>query len=289
MTEDAGSTGADQGQTTTTPATTDGQQTTTQSNDQGATGAVDQDVSATTAKGDDQAGDGATSLADLAGDADKTDASDKKDAAADGEKEGGQDKDAKADGAEENPLIGAPEKYDITMPEGWNFDQAKLDKFEDVFRKMNLSNEGVSQLVALEKEIVTDTISRITSEANAAADQRQKKREDAMIERLGEAGYDTKDFNDNPKHQARRDAVAGMIGLVTDKGVENPRQLAGDILSQLDAAGATPVVLPLLAKVGRAVQGDGFVIGGKAVETATDPRVKAAKTLYPNQAKRNPA
>lgn len=55
--------------------------------------------------------------------------------------------DAADEGKQEN--LGAPEKYELKPPEGMTLDEAQFQAFEPVFRKHNLSQEAVQEIVDL--------------------------------------------------------------------------------------------------------------------------------------------
>lgn len=50
--------------------------------------------------------------------------------------------------ADDKPA-GAPEKYELALPEGFTLDDAALGKFEPVLRDLNLSNEQASKLAGV--------------------------------------------------------------------------------------------------------------------------------------------
>lgn len=47
---------------------------------------------------------------------------------------------------------GAPEKYDFSLPEGYQADPAVMDKFQGIARELNLTQEQAQKLVALDAE-----------------------------------------------------------------------------------------------------------------------------------------
>lgn len=49
---------------------------------------------------------------------------------------------------------GAPEKYDFSMPEGYQADPAVMEKFQGIARELNLTQEQAQKLVALDAERV---------------------------------------------------------------------------------------------------------------------------------------
>lgn len=49
---------------------------------------------------------------------------------------------------------GAPEKYEFSLPEGYQADSAVMDKFQGIARELNLTQEQAQKLVALDAERV---------------------------------------------------------------------------------------------------------------------------------------
>ena len=178
--------------------------------------------------------------------------------------------------SEQSELIGAPEgAYALTAPEGFEISDELLAQHEPLFRELNLSQAGAQRLTEVASGMVRDAIATTTEQAAQAEAAAHQQREDGMRAALTADGYDMATFSDE-KHPARRDAVAGAVGLLG-----GPEQ-AAQALKVLEDRGALPIVMPLLAKVGRAIKADGFQIAGKTVEGGGDFNARAKAAMYPN-------
>lgn len=192
--------------------------------------------------------------------------------AAEGGDGGGQDAETGSEAAAEPE--GAPEAYELTPPEGWTeIDPDAMAAFEPVLRELNLTNESAQRLVDVYGEQLTRAIEGVGAEAIANADAAAAEREIELGETLTAMdlpGWDVKPDADNRDHPASRLAVQGAEALLGGP------EAANAWFSKVDATGATPLLVPLLAKIGRAAGEDGFPFGGKAVQV--DP----IAAMYPN-------
>jgi len=74
-------------------------------------------------------------------------------------KEEGSDESSPKEGDEskEKPASGeVPEKYEVTMPEGFELDQGTLDLFSPVFKELGITNEGAQKLVEAYVPMIQD-------------------------------------------------------------------------------------------------------------------------------------
>ena len=63
-----------------------------------------------------------------------------------------EDKPTEESKAEDEPTVNAPEKYEFEMPEGVEFNQESFDKFEPLFRDLDLTQEQAQKLVTAQTE-----------------------------------------------------------------------------------------------------------------------------------------
>jgi len=57
-------------------------------------------------------------------------------------------------GTDPPPVVGAPEKYEFNVPEGFNLNEQAADKVSAIFKKHNLSNEAANEMAAAHVEMM---------------------------------------------------------------------------------------------------------------------------------------
>ena len=76
---------------------------------------------------------------------------------------------ADKDAAEAAKAGGAPEKYDVKLPEGFEKDEPVMAKFLDIARKFNLSNDKAQELVDFQAEVERSRADAADAEFNSRA------------------------------------------------------------------------------------------------------------------------
>lgn len=155
------------------------------------------------------------------------------------------------------PPEGAPEKYELALPEGFKLDETTFAKFEPLARKYNLTNEDASAFAALHAEVISNVMKEI-GEARASE-----------VKGWAEA--------------TRNDPDIGGKNL--DKSIELGEKAlrkygTESLFADLKSTGLAnhPEFIRFCAKLGAAMSEDTHVQGGAANQTKTD----LAHQLYPN-------
>lgn len=159
---------------------------------------------------------------------------------------------------------GAPEKYELTPPEGVTLDPAMLEKFEPLARELNLSNEDANKLLPLATELLQNQ-----QKAQAEAWSKQ-------IADWGEAVKADKVLGGENLPQTLKSAGRFMDWLGMDDlrallnvaSPENPNGLG---------IGNHPVLVAAFAKAGKAMAEDGFIPASRESSGKKD----LAHQMYP--------
>lgn len=174
-----------------------------------------------------------------------------------------------------------PEKYELSMPEGFELDAESFAEIEPLLRDSKIGNARAQELTDKMHSWAQRMVSKATEAAQEAVNQRGLEHEKQLSEALKADGYS--DWNPESKdHPAKRDAVVGVMALMPARDADGKdlssqarTEAAGKLLHQLDEVGAAALVLPLLARVGRAAASDKFALG----DARGRPRT-AAEILY---------
>lgn len=187
----------------------------------------------------------------------------------DSDSDGGDDDkktgDEDEEGDDPEPSTGAPEKYELTMPEGMELDQETFEKFEPLFRKANLSNEMASELAGAYGEQISSLV-QLASET--AMSQLQQSWVDLNSE------WQESLMKDPEYGGAKAHENFNVAKSVIDRfGGDD----SGKIREALNVTGAgnNPEIMRLLYRVGRAMADDKLGFQGS-------PGGKGKVDLYPN-------
>lgn len=141
---------------------------------------------------------------------------------------------------------GAPEKYDLTPPEGVTLDPAMLEKFEPLARELNLSNEDANKLLPLATELLQNQ-QKVQAEAwsKQIADWSEAVKADKVLggENLPQTLKSAGRFMD----WLGMDDLRALLNVASP---ENPNGLG---------IGNHPVLVAAFAKAGKAMAEDGFI------------------------------
>jgi len=150
----------------------------------------------------------------------------------------------------------APEKYELTAPEGMTFDAETFGKVEPVLRELGMSNEGAQKLAdAYAKEVIPIF---------------QKRADDAIAQRAADQRKEWDDaFNADPDiGGAKREETLQLAakafdfyGIKPDTGI---RQLLNE-----SGLGNHPDMIRFVARIGKDIGEDGFDRGGLKAEPLT--------------------
>lgn len=168
-------------------------------------------------------------------------------------------------GDDDAPLVGeAPEKYELTPPEGFTIDETAMGIFDPVFRKLGLTKDGAQEV------------------ANAAP---------AFIEHVTQQvqGAQLQEILDTRKAWADSSLADPEIG---GKNLERSKQLAASVFdryglkpdgpfrSLLNETGLAnhPDMIRVFAKIGNDMREDGFPVG----EGAPKPNTSRVERMYPD-------
>lgn len=169
---------------------------------------------------------------------------------------------AKPDGNSESEQAkpeGAPEKYEFTAPEGREFDKTVLEKFSEVAKELNLSQENAQKV-----------IDRL---APAMIEKQERARQEALNQWVEGAKAD-KEFggdklNENlvvAKQALEKFGTPELKTLLNESGLGNH-----------------PELIRLMYRAGKAISEDTFVASGSGAKIAKTGPSDYAKSLYPNQ------
>jgi len=198
--------------------------------------------------------------ADAAGEGDGGEAGSSSDDAGKGEGDGG-NADGSSDGDDDADAGGAPETYaEFNLPEGVEANEKLTERFIEVSKKLNLSQEAAQEVVDLHFANLTE-MGQSQADQLAAAEQ-------SWVESLpNDKEFGGTNYKEN-------------LALVA-KGVDAVGNAEFKKLMNDTRLGNHPEMVRLLYKVGKMVSEDKFNAGeGEGRETKT-----AAEVLYPEQSK----
>jgi hypothetical protein len=182
---------------------------------------------------------------------------------------------AKPEGEEEGPK-GAPEKYELTAPEGATFDQAGFDLLEPVLRDLNLDNEQAQKLA----DIAPAYAEHVLSEAAKAQTAK------VMADRASWANETKADAEVGGVNLEKSTAMAAKAidrfagtdtFTVTLDG--QPQQMTLRQYFDITGLGNSLPMMKLLSRVGAAIGEDGF---GKGDGASTAPKT-LGQIFYPER------
>lgn len=176
--------------------------------------------------------------------------------------EGDKDPEGK-DGEEEIPApAGAPEKYELTAPEGQEFDAASFEAVEPIFREIGLSNDQAQKLVAAYGEKIMPALAeRAKSQLETQAAATRKEWSDSF--------HNDPDLGGANKDRTLSDAARAFDHYGLKKG-EGLRQMLDE-----SGLGNHPDLIRFVARVGRDLDEGGFERG----DVVTQPKSPEGK-LY---------
>ena len=149
-------------------------------------------------------------------------------------------------------------------------------------KEFGYTQEQVEQLLPIQAEIMKAEIAREVEALTANADEVVTKRE-ARLKEILEAPADKQGggySNWDPAstdHPAKLDMVKGIMALSPGEHAEKV-QYAREVIQGLDESGATTIIMPLLARLGRLSAEDGFKLG----DAGRRPKTRA-EAMYPDQ------
>ncbi|WP_259556278.1 hypothetical protein [Vibrio harveyi] len=192
----------------------------------------------------------------------------------DGEGDGGEDKGDKDTGeddeGEDEEETGAPEKYDLSLPEGMELDEEAFEKFEPLFREMNMTNEQASKFASAFGEhvggLVESTQNKIVEDLHTKWNSVNQEWQDSIMSDEEFGGAKVKENLNIAKSVIDRfggekEEIEKIRGALNETG-----------------AGNHPEVMRLLYRVGKAMQDD--KLGGGTGETGSKE-----KNFFPNSPK----
>lgn len=149
------------------------------------------------------------------------------------------------DGADETAAAVVPEKYELTMPEGFTLDAALLDEATPTLKELNLTNEQANKLVPLVAKIAQSQQDAANSAilAQVQADRKAWLDEAKADPEIGGANYD--------KTIVTAASALDKLGLVKGSPFRNLLDESG--------LGNHPEMIRAFKKVGEAIGEDGFV------------------------------
>lgn len=204
----------------------------------------------------DSAGEGGNSLltgnegADQGGDEKPGD--EDKSEATDGEKDG--------DGKEEEAKPNAPEKYEFSLPEGFEgeLNQDAIGEFEPIARELDLSQEQAQKLV--------DIYTRQSQAAHQKQIEQYRETQEQWVKDLkSDAEFGGAKFDANLKHAQRAIQEFGNDGIKS-------------LLDQ-SGLGNNPDVVKMFASIGKRMAEDS---PGQGNERASNQEIPMEQRLYPN-------
>lgn len=170
--------------------------------------------------------------------------------------EGDKDPEGK-DGEEEAPApAGAPEKYELSAPEGQEFDAASFEAVEPIFREIGLSNDQAQKLVAAYGEKIMPALAeraKTQLETQAAATRKE----------WSDAFHNDPDLGGANKDRTLADAARAFDHYGMKKG-EGFRQMLDE-----SGLGNHPDLIRFVARVGRDLDEGGFERGGAVTQPKT--------------------
>lgn len=163
--------------------------------------------------------------------------------------------DGEQDPPESEPAAGAPEKYELQLPEGAVIDQEFMAEFESAARAANLSNEQAQKFAELGN--------KLTSQITAKQAELQAK----QVEEWATESRADKEFGGDNLNENIAIAKSALDQFASPKLVE---------LLNASGLGNHPEVIRAFYKVGKAIGSDDKVVTGKAPL----PPKSRAETLY---------
>lgn len=153
---------------------------------------------------------------------------------------------------------GAPEKYDFSLPEGYQADPAVMDKFQGIARELNLTQEQAQKLVALDAE-------RVAASGEAQKAQFAQQVEAWVGELKNDQTFGGANFDGNVKIAQK---------AMADFGTPELKQML-----ETSGLGSHPEVVRLFHRIGQQL-GEGTVHR----TTSNIPAERSlAERMYPNQ------
>ncbi|KKW93956.1 hypothetical protein [Sphingobium chungbukense] len=153
------------------------------------------------------------------------------------------------DGEEETAApAGAPEKYELSAPEGQEFDTASFEVVEPIFREIGLSNDQAQKLVAAYGEKIMPALAeraRTQMQTQAAATRKE----------WSDAFHNDPDLGGANKDRTLADAARAFDHYGLKKG-EGLRQMLDE-----SGLGNHPDLIRFVARVGRDLDEGGFERG----------------------------
>lgn len=151
---------------------------------------------------------------------------------------------------------GAPEKYDLKVPDGMTIDEAALAEFDPIARELNLSNEQAQKLA--------DIYSKRMAESSRQQQEQWKQTTEKWVDDVKA----DKELGGQNLETSIKHAQAALNKFGTP-----------ELRSQMDATGMGnhPELVRVFARIGKAMAEDTFVQSGK-----DGAQVDPAKKLFPS-------
>ncbi|EGR2972444.1 hypothetical protein ABVY18_004173 [Vibrio parahaemolyticus] len=182
--------------------------------------------------------------------------------------EGDKDPGKKEKDENENKETGAPEKYELSVPEGMELDEQALEKFEPLFREANMTNEQASKFAAAYGEHVNGMVERAQTETVQSLQdqwiQQNKTWQDALLKDKEFGGANAQENFNVAK------SVIDRFGGEKEE-IKEIRKAFKET-----GAGNHPEIMRLLFRVGKAMQDD------KIHDNGQENGGKQKADLYPN-------
>jgi len=153
---------------------------------------------------------------------------------------------------------GAPEKYEFKVPEGFTLDQALVDKFTPIAKKLNLNQAGAQELVDMYSGIVQGTV-------DAQATSFKTFVEGLKSETIKALGADYKVQLADAAKSRDRFATPELIEKLNESGLSNDKDM-----------------INLFIKIGKAISEDKPPEGPAGAGSKKDP----AEVLFPSTVKK---
>jgi len=193
---------------------------------------------------------------------DKSDDAKKDEDKGDDDKPDDKSDDAKKDedkGDDEDKPEGAPESYtDFTIPEGFDVDETRLERFQKYGKDNNLTQDAAQELIDLHAEVVTEVATSNQDRWDVIRD-----------------GWKKDSLADKELHDEKGDAKAGIALAKTAAIALGGEELIAAF--DLTGVGDHPAVTKAFHKLGKAMEEDKFVFGN-----ASSKELSAAQVLYPS-------
>lgn len=182
--------------------------------------------------------------------------------------EGDKDPDKKEKNENKDKETGAPEKYELSIPEGMELDEQALEKFEPLFRETNMTNEQASKFAAAYGEHVNGMVERAQTETvQSLQDQWIQQNKTWQGELLKDKEFGGANAKEN----------FNIAKSVIDKFGGTKEEIT-EIRKAMNQTGAGnhPEIMRLLFRVGKAMQDD------KIHDNGLENGGKQKADLYPN-------